>query len=85
MYFAATRPATSAHPADGPGIGAAAALDVVAAAVDVDGAALDVEWSAWDRPTWTVTVDRGLDGPVPDVDLFVVDAVTGEITTRLAT
>jgi hypothetical protein len=66
-------------------IGAAAALDLVAAATELDGAALDVEWSVWDRPTWTVTVDRGLDGHVPDVDLFVVDAVTGEITARLTT
>jgi hypothetical protein len=85
VYFAATRPATTAEPVGGPLIGAAAALDLVAAATELDGAALDVEWSVWDRPTWTVTVDRGLDGHVPDVDLFVVDAVTGEITARLTT
>jgi hypothetical protein len=55
------------------------AVDVVSALTSVDGADISVTQDVWDRPRWTVTVDRGLDGLVPDIDRFVIDGDSGEV------
>lgn len=60
----------------------AAALEVVARLVDVTGSDVTAARDVWDRPRWTVTVDRGLDGLTPDVDRIVVDGSTGEVVFR---
>jgi hypothetical protein len=82
VYYAASRP-TSEPDVVEPRLTQAEALAVVAEFASTAGADVDAELASWDRPTWTVTVDRGHDGAVPDVDRFVLDAVTGLVTARL--
>jgi hypothetical protein len=61
------------------------ARDLVAAMTPTHGAEVTVLGDVWHRPRWTVTVDRGLDGPVPDVERFQIDAATGEVLSRTTT
>jgi hypothetical protein len=55
------------------------ATAIASGLVDVAGAQVSAAPDVWNRPRWTVTVDRGLDGLVPDVDRLVIDGLTGDV------
>ena len=52
---------------------------IVGDLVDTTDARVTATADVWNRPRWTVTVDRGIDGLVPDIDRVVVDGHTGDI------
>lgn len=58
------------------------ARQIAASVVDVTGADVRVAADVWGKARWTVTVNRGLDGYVPDVDTVVIDGVTGSVLYR---
>lgn len=58
------------------------AFGIVNGLVDTADAEVSVVGDVWNRPRWTITVDRGLDDLVPDVDRLVVDGQTGEVLSN---
>lgn len=80
-YYAVTGTETSG----GFRITAEQARSAVARLTATDGAEVTVTGDMWHRPRWTVTVDRGLENHVPDVEQFQLDAATGELLSRTAT
>lgn len=78
LSSASAAPATTAFDVDRD-----RALEIAAEAIDLGGA-VTATADVWDTPRWTVTVDRGLDGLVPDVDRVVIDGVSGAVTQRTA-
>lgn len=78
-YFSHTRATPSATSFS---VSEAEALDAAAAVIDTARGDVSLVKDVWNRPRWTVTVDRGLDGLVPDVDRVVIDGVTGEVLAQ---
>lgn len=61
------------------------ALALAAEHVDLAGADIQAVREVWNVSQWVLTVDRGLDNGVPDVDRVVVDARTGEVVAVTTT